>query len=167
MNGDPLLNSPIDIVVSLILWRKDYCIFQQFLSDSAIWQEIFFHISHLCHIQIASYEDNVAIIIHVADNTILLKKKKVSPYLFISLSDTFANCLSSANYLFWTVIFGIVSLCKNIEPEFFTVSRISPIVTRDTACGMKKSDLARNYDLQFLSSLFKNTVESQMNITVI
>lgn len=61
----------------------------------------------------------------------------------------------------------MVSLCKRIELEFFTISRINPVVTRETTCGMKKSYLAKNDDLLLPSSLLKVTVKSQMNITVI
>lgn len=91
----------------------------------------------------------------------------VSLCFFIALSDGFSNCLSCTNYFFCTVIFGTVALCKRIEPAFFTSSRISPVVTGETACGMKKSDLAKIDDLLFLRSLLKDTVNSQMNITVI
>lgn len=65
-------------------------------------------------------------------------------------------------------------LCKRIEPEFFFFFKISPVVTRETTCGMKKSDLSKNDDLLFLSSLsndicscLKIQLNSQVNITVV
>lgn len=67
------LMHPVVLRFSLILWRKDYCILPAILIKLCYFgKKYFFQIGHLCHIQIAGYDDNVAIIIHVANHIILL-----------------------------------------------------------------------------------------------
>lgn len=91
---------------SLILWRKVYCILPAILIRLCYFgKKYFFKIGHLCHIQIAGYEDNVAIIIQVANHIILLKKKKKTPKVY-------PICL-----LHWVIFLLTVSLVPIIYSE--------------------------------------------------